>query len=211
LICREPQQAVQWKQQLLEHDLKVVVITNGSRTARSLLDQARPRVVVTDLRLIDGTALAMVQWLGTRPEADRPLVVVVTQSDDDPLLHQALRAGAGSYYLGNPDGESLANCVLRALAGEANISPAIARRVLDHFERSERENRDVKTLFETQNPILLTAPERDLLARLAKGHDLAQIAEAQDVHRPTLAVVARRIYRKLQWDVRASQLSLQVA
>ena len=93
LVVRDPALALQWRSELAGAGThEVVAVTNGARSAQALLQQHRPHVVVCDLRLIDGTALAMIQWLALQPQ--RPLVVAVARDASEPLLLEALRAGA---------------------------------------------------------------------------------------------------------------------
>jgi DNA-binding NarL/FixJ family response regulator len=212
LVTRDPQQAMQWRAQLTAgHQHEVVAITNSARAARGLLAQHRPRIVVCDLRLLDGSAMAMVQSLASEPDAQRPCIVVVAPNDNDPLLLEALRAGADNYYVPATNSESLVDCVRKTLRGESLITGPVARALLDHFDRHARQGGDWKPIDEVQSPLRLSPHERDLLVRLAAGADLELLAERRGVRPSALGTLARSIYRKMLWDLRAGSLSLQLA
>ncbi len=212
LVTRDPQQALLWRDHLsVNRQHEVVAITNAARSARALLQQHRPRVVVCELRLLDGTALAMIQWLAGEPDSTRPAIVVVTPDPQDPLLREATRSGADNFFISGREGDTLAACVRRTLLGEATLTPALAQALLDHFERLTPRSRDWNPIDAVQSPLQLEPDERDLLVRVAAGIGIDELAEQRSLHPHGLGVLARAIFRKLQWDQRAGSLSLQLA
>jgi DNA-binding NarL/FixJ family response regulator len=207
LVTRDPHQALAWRSELTatqQHE--VLGITNAARSARDLLLTHRPKVVVTELRLLDGTAMAMVQWLASEPEGYRPTIVVVAADGKDPLLYPALSAGADSLHLAGQAG--LLDSVERALRGETALTPALAMALLDQFDRSMRTMSQWAALDATESPLQLESAERELLQRVASGYSLEQLAERHNLHPRLLGQRARQIVRKLQWDQRAGSLQL---
>ena len=210
LVTRDPHQALAWRSELTpgQHH-EVVGITNAARSARTMLLQHRPKVVIAELRLLDGTAMAMIQWLASEPDAVRPTIVIVSSDANDPLIAQALMAGADNLYLvGNG---SLLDCVNRTLRGESSLTPPLAQTLLDHFDRSLRSMSTWAALDATESPLQLEPHERALLLRVASGNSLAQLADQRNLHPHVLGMQARHILRKVQWDQRAGALTLQVA
>lgn len=207
LVAREPSLALQWRGELAARDAhQIVAVTNAARSARALLAQHAPDLVVCELRLIDGTALAMIQWLATLPQ--RPLIVAVAADERDTLSLEALRAGADNIWL---DGAgTLAHRVEQTLRGETAMTTPIARALLDHFERSHALARG-RTVGDEQSPLQLELAQRELLMRLAAGYQIEQLAEAQTIAPRVLGQRLRAIVRKMQWDLRAGSLSLQLA
>lgn len=210
LVAREPALALQWRSELAAGGThEVVAVTNAARSAQALLQQHRPHLVVCDLRLIDGTALAMIHWLAALPQ--RPLIVAVARDESEPLSLEALRAGADNLcVVGDPDA-TLARCVNQTLRGETTLSAALARALLEHFERSHASLRRRLSVGEEQSPLELETPQRELLMRLAAGYRMEQLAQAQTVAVRVLGQRLRAIVRKLQWDVRAGSLTLQLS
>lgn len=207
LVTRDPHQALAWRSELTvgqQHD--VLGITNAARSARELLLTHRPKVVVTELRLLDGTAMAMVQWLASEPEGYRPTLVVIAADGKDPLLYPALSAGADNLHIVGQG--SLAESVNRTLRGETALTPALALALLDQFDRSMRTMSQWAALDATESPLQLETTERELLQRVAAGYSLEQLAERHNLHPRLLGQRARQIVRKLQWDQRAGSLQL---
>jgi DNA-binding NarL/FixJ family response regulator len=207
LVAREPAQALQWRGELVAGGVhEVVAVTNAARSAQALLQQHRPQLVVCDLRLIDGTALAMIHWLAAQPQ--RPLIVAVAHDEAEPLLLEALRAGADNACIA---AGPLRACVDQTLRGETTLSAPIARALLDHFERSHAQLARRRSVDEEQGALELEAPQRELLMRLAAGYRMEQLAQAQTVAPRVLGQRLRAVVRKLQWDVRAGALTLQLS
>jgi DNA-binding NarL/FixJ family response regulator len=210
LVAREPAQALQWRRELAAGGAhEVVAVTNGARSAQALLQQHRPQLVVCDLRLIDGTALAMIQWLGLQPQ--RPLIVAVARGDAEPLLLEALRAGADNLCVANDVESKLLPCVEQTLRGETALTGPLARALLDHFERSHAQIARQRRPGDEQGALELEAAQRELLMRLAAGYGLEQLAASQTLAAQALGKRLRAIVRKLQWDVRAGSLTLQLS
>jgi DNA-binding NarL/FixJ family response regulator len=115
-------------------DLEVVGQAGSAREAVALALQLRPDIVLMDYTLPDGngvesTQAILTEWSGAK-------VVILTAHEDDDVLFAAIRAGAmGLLYKNTRTSELLAR--LRSVAhGEAGISPAMARRILDSFSRA---------------------------------------------------------------------------
>lgn len=89
----------------------------------------RPDVIASDLRLLDGHALLLLRRLGR----SRPRLLLLSAEAEDPLLLDALAAGAQSYWLdGNPK-LGLVTALHACRHGRAPMSPALARQVLQRM------------------------------------------------------------------------------
>jgi DNA-binding NarL/FixJ family response regulator len=208
LVAREPSPASPWRNELVSiGSHEIVAATSAARAVRALVEQHRPDVVVCELRLDDGTAMAMIQWLALQPQ--RPLIVAVAQDEFDPLLFEALRGGADNLCLSGDAPGALATCVGQTLRGETTLTPPIARALFDHFERCHAQLG--RTVDDEQSPLQLETPQRELLMKLAVGYRLEQLAQAQQVTPRALGQRLRTIVRKMQWDLRAGSLALQLA
>lgn len=209
LVVREPAQALAWRSVLSAGAHEVVAVTNAARSARELLSQHRPHLVLCALRLTDGTALAMIHWLAALPQ--RPLIVAVAHDEGDALLMEALRAGADNPCLDGAGAEALLIAVNQTLRGETALSTPMAHALLDHFERMRTPRAHAMSVGDEQSPLQLEPSQRELLMRLAAGYRLEQVAAACRMSAGELGQRLRAIVRKLQWDVRAGSLALKLA
>jgi DNA-binding NarL/FixJ family response regulator len=140
-------------------------------------------------------------------------VLVVARGEGDPLLLDALREGADSFYdPGDRAAEPLAAHARDTLDGNADIAPWIARHLLDHFERRfHAQSMQQLRVEDMSSPLALTPDERVLLRQLAMGLRLSDVARYEKVPPRALSARVREIYRKMQWDLRAGDLTLQAA
>jgi DNA-binding NarL/FixJ family response regulator len=215
LAVRESPQVASWYQALCATRLwQVHNPLHSFDDARQCLALYKPDILITDLRLVDGTvgdALRRLHFSDGRHNT-RPCehVLVLSASETNPLLMDALQAGADNFFLtSGTTPQDLVAHVHATLAGGTDIAPWIARRLLDHFGPPVQAARG-QPVEDIINPLGLTPCERTLLQRLAVGERLADVAAGLAVPARQLTDQARAIYRKVQWAKRASDLQLSL-
>ena len=107
----------------------VVGQASGGEEAIELAGELEPDLVVLDLTMpgMDGlTALPLL-----REAAPDAAIVVLTASEDDGSLLAAIRLGAAGYLLKNEPPERIVGFLRGVFHGEAALSGAVARRLLD--------------------------------------------------------------------------------
>lgn len=149
----------------------------------------RPDIALVDLGLPDGDGIDLIRHM---TETDGGTISVVTTIfGDDAHLFAALAAGAQGYVLKSESHEELAAMLADIVAGRPPLSPAIARRLLDHFRQ------------EAAGEVTLSEREREVLTLLAKGLTVSRAAEVLGITRNTAAGYAKAVYRKLNITTRA--------
>lgn len=188
-------------------DLQVLGPAHSVETARTLLHRHDPDLLVCDLRLADGTAIDLIRLLRNSRGRLRSQILVVARDETDPLLLDALQEGADNFHSASTAAPGALVARARAtLAGSADIAPGIASRLLDHFDVDLAD--DHLSIAQLSSPLTLTAAERRLLRQLAIGLHLADMARAEGVAARELCGRVRGIHRKMQWNLRAGDLSL---
>lgn len=185
---------------------EVVGMAHTVADARKLLPHARPEILMTDLRLQDGDVDGLLRDLRRAGERRRLHVMVTLVSHDDALMLDALRAGADGYWVHASSPELLLATLEQLARGESPMTPTIARHVLAHFEHNRPA--DLPAADDPLNPLALTDTEREILERVAQGYLIDEIAQQWQASVHTVARGIRRVYQKLQFDLRASGLSL---
>jgi DNA-binding NarL/FixJ family response regulator len=188
------------------------------------LADARPavaaaRVLLADLHLVDGAALALLQELrAIKAVGGRPRVLLVAQPHDDAEVFAALRTGADSFVRAAEASAEPEPVIRRVLRGESAISPAIARQVLAFFGESAAvslatplNERALDWSTDAQNPLRLSRAERHMLVLFAQGAGIGPIAARLGVSVESVGRRTANVYRKLQWELRSGSLSLQAA
>lgn len=176
--------------------------------ARRVMRQGRPDILITDLRVQDGEVEPLLGEL-RQGASQGPHVLVTMVSHDDALLLEALRAGADGYWVHTKTHEALIGALEQLWRGESPISPTIARQLLSHFRKPGARRYD--TMTEALDPLVLTGVEQEILQWVAQGYLVDEIAQQWHASVHSVACGIRRVYHKLQFDQRASTLSLRAA
>lgn len=176
--------------------------------AREQIAQARPELVIADLLLADGPFASLLDALCHSPRYGRPRSLVLTPSADHPHLMAALRHGADSFALHTRPAEARLAAVEQVLRGEALIAPPIAKSLRAHFGI---EAAGPVSMADAQNPLTLSGIERRVLDATAEGYADGDIERALCIDARELGQRVRAIYRKLQFDLHAGDLTLQAA
>lgn len=182
--------------------------------ARKGLLGLRPDLLLTDLRLLGGTAIDLMRLLRTGLEPLPTQILIVARDTDHPLLIEALLEGADNFVSAETiSPTALVQQAFDTLAGSAEIAPCVARTLLAHFGADPAQGQgDAQRRVRVEdlsNPLDLTDAERSLLRRLSGGFRVAEIARADGVRPRELTRRMRQICHKLLWQLRAGNLRLQ--
>ncbi len=167
------------------HD--VVGQAHNGQEALELTLSSRPDVVLMDLAMpvmsgLTATRLISAQW----PESK---VVMLTASEDDDDLLEAVKAGASGYLNKNIESDQFFDLLERLIRGEPALPAALAPRVLDEFARA-----DAAVPPHEQ----LTRRERDVLELMAEGVTSdRELAERLFVSENTVKYHLKNVFGKL--------------
>jgi DNA-binding NarL/FixJ family response regulator len=161
----------------------VVVAEAGTATeAIAAIRETKPDVCVCDLQMPDGGGLAVVRTCGTETK-----IVVLTVSEQERDLLDAVAAGAVGYLLKSTTGDDLRAGVRAAAAGDPVFSPTLAALVLGEFRRlSTRAGGEP-----------LSEREREVLQLVARGYTYRNIGERLYISPKTVENHVRNILGKL--------------
>jgi two-component system, NarL family, response regulator NreC len=106
-----------------EEGFQVVAEAGDLESTRRYVRAHRPRVLVLDLNLPEGSTLAAIPEL--REEAPGTAVVVLTMQQEPAFAREAIRAGALGYVLKQSAGSELVDAVRAAAAGETYLNPKL--------------------------------------------------------------------------------------
>ena len=179
-------------------------LARSVRQALAVLDSADNEGVCFDLALVDlalgdGSGLEVITQLVQRQPGCA--VVVASIHDGDEHLFQALQAGAQGYLLKDQPSDWLARQLQGIAQGQPPLSPAIARRLLRHFQTPAAVQ--VPEALEVREVSCLSTREREVLGLLAQGVRIAEIGTALGISRHTVGDHVKNLYRKLNISSRA--------
>lgn len=155
----------------------------------TLLFDSKPRVVLVDLGLPDGSDIEIVR---ARAQADWTVdALVVSIFGDEERVVDAIKASARGYVLKGGDLGTIAQDIVSLIEGGSPISPAIARHVLNMLS----EGMDAKS---DNSDTSLTQREIEVLRAVARGYKRHEIGEMLGISAGTVGNHITSIYRKLE-------------
>jgi DNA-binding NarL/FixJ family response regulator len=181
---------------LLE-DEQVQVVGEASRGAEALalVRELAPDVVVMDLNMPGMTGVEATRQISVVAPLTR--VLVLTISDQDADVMDAILAGACGYLLKDSSIEELIQGIRAAAIGESLISPTIASKVLQRV-RASTSNPEIANTIAAE----LSDREVEVLKLIANGTDNAKIAAQLHISPKTVKNHISNILMKLQIDNR---------
>ncbi len=167
---------------------------NGAEALRQVRDLA-PDVVLMDLNMPGMGGVEATRQIAMLAPLSR--VVVLTISDRDSDVLDAIFAGACGYLLKDSSIEELLGGIRAAAAGESPVSPAIATKVFRRLRASTRSEHEVTEIHSE-----LSARELEVLKLIANGKDNGQIAIDLQISPKTVKNHISNILLKLQIENR---------
>ena len=143
----------------------------------------RPDLVVCDLQMPGGGGIKVVRTCGTETR-----IVMLTVSEQERDLLDAVAAGAVGYLIKSTSGPELRASLMRAAQGEPVFSPALAALVLGEFRKMAKASSGVQPLSER---------EREVLQLVARGHTYKEIGQRLYIAEKTVENHVRNILGKL--------------
>jgi two-component system nitrate/nitrite response regulator NarL len=181
--------------ELLEHTpgIKVVGATGKPDEARGLVVEHRPDTVLMDLHLPPGTGITLLRQLKEDGYGNPVLMLTVSDAEED--LANALQAGAKGYLLKDMEPDDVVDAIRRAARGETVVAPAMTLKLVKLLQGGDAAASG--SLLD-----LLTGREKEILTHLARGESNKVIAKALSISHDTVKLHVRHILAKLNLSSR---------
>jgi DNA-binding NarL/FixJ family response regulator len=146
-----------------------------------------PDVVLMDVNMPGVTGIEGVKLL--QQYFPKTFIIMQTVFEDDENLFNCLVAGADGYLLKIASNDRLIDAIFDIVQGIANMTPAIAKRMLNYFEKTRQTTREDSST--------LTKDEENILIQLANGFSKKQIALDFFISEAEARDAIMNIYHKL--------------
>jgi len=172
---------------------EVVGEARNGREAIELARQLEPDVVLMDLAMPEMDGLTATRALAG--EMPKVKVIILTASEDDAKLFDAIKSGAQGFLLKNLEAEDFFAILDRASHGEPALTPNLARKLLLEFAKPADTANDADAL---------TDREREVLELMVEGITTnRKLAKRLNVSENTVKFHVRNILDKLRLHSRA--------
>jgi DNA-binding NarL/FixJ family response regulator len=173
-----------------QDDVEVLGEAENGAEAVARVRELRPDVVLMDVRMpeldgIEATRRIVAEGLPTR-------VLVLTTFDEDEIVYEALRAGAGGFLLKSAPPPRLVEAVRLVAAGEELLAPSVTRRLIEQYVRHPPVGARVPPELAE-----LTEREREVLQLIADGLTNGEIAARLVVSEATVKTHVNHLFQKL--------------
>jgi DNA-binding NarL/FixJ family response regulator len=179
---------------LEEQGVQVVGEAASGSDALRIVREIAPDVVVMDLNMPGISGVEATREITSIAPLTRVVVLTISDQDDDVM--DAIVAGACGYLVKDSSIEELMRGITAAAVGESLISPPIASKVLQRM-RAVTLDQGAETIRAE-----LSERELDVLRLIANGKDNSEIAEALHISPKTVKNHISNILMKLQIDNR---------
>ena len=170
------------------------------------LEQARalrPDLVLMDIGMSPCNGLEATRLI--KAELPETKIVIVTVSDDDDDLFEAIKSGAEGYLLKDMSEEELGRTLTGIATGEPALSPGLAAKILDEFARVSRDGAPKEVESDG-----LTPREREVLELVVTGATNREIAAALYISENTVNFHMKHILAKLHLKNRAQAVAYAI-
>ncbi len=185
-------------------DLVIVGEAEDGTQVAAAIDAHRPDVILMDIRMpkLDGLAATCL----ARSRSPAPQVIVLTTFDFDEHVLTAVHNGAAGFLVKDTPPAEILRAIRLVAAGDAMLSPAVTRRLLDQMAASGSPASNARPFGRLDE---LTDREREVAIAVGQGKSNSEIAAQLYMSVATVKAHVSRLLMKLDLHNRV-QIALLV-
>lgn len=172
-----------------EADFDLVGQGGSADEAIELADELLPELMLLDISM-PGGGINAVSAICQRYPVIKCIMLTVSENEQDVL--DAMKAGAKGYVLKGVSGSSLVNILRRVQQGEAYVTPSLAATLLKEWHQDNADDQGT-SIFEA-----LTKREKQILENVTTGLSNKEIADKLFLSEKTIKHYMTNILQKLQ-------------
>ncbi|MGO9293325.1 MAG: response regulator [Streptosporangiaceae bacterium] len=189
-----------------ESDIELVGEASDGAEAVQKVGEVLPDIVLMDIRMPRSSGIEACRAM--KDVVPSAKIVILTNSDEEEDLFEAIRAGASGYLLKDIPLDEVAGTVRAVHGGQSLINPSMAGKLLTEFASLAR--RDTDDRAEEVPAPKLTEREMQVLKLIARGMNNRDIAKELFISENTVKNHVRNILEKLQIHSRMEAVMVAV-
>ena len=174
-----------------EKDIDLVGEAGDGAEAVNIAQDTMPDVVLMDVRMPRRGGIEATSQI--KAIAPHTKILMLTISDEEADLYDAIKAGASGYLLKEISIDEVANAIRQVHAGQSMISPSMASKLLTEFATMVKKTDEKPAAAQPR----LTEREMEVLRLVAKGRNNRDIAKELFISENTVKNHIRNILEKL--------------
>ncbi len=196
---------------LVSEGVEVVGQARDGLEALAEARRLRPDVILMDVQMPRCDGLAATRLV--KAEMPECKIVMLTMSEDEQDLFEAVKSGASGYLLKRLDAEQFLGYLSDLQAGHPPFSPGLAAKVLDEFARlaarrePQRPPESTRSAPAEGDEARLSSRQIQILTLVAQGQTYRQVAEAIGVAERTVKYHMEGILERLHLQNRAQVIA----
>lgn len=187
---------------LLEGDRRFSVVAEAgdANEAHRKAEVSRPDIILLDIHMPGVSGIDALP--GFKRAAPQARVLMLTVSEDEHDLADALRGGACGYLLKTMDSDMLATAIERTMAGESVVSPDMTSKLVSAFQAGQATQAPAPLAVDIDPIHHLSPRERQILELIARGASNKEVARQLGIAEATVKIHVQHILRKLNLSSR---------
>lgn len=195
-------------QYLLEtHGMEVAATARNGSEAIEKARILKPDIILMDIKMPGFSGLDALKLI--KAEMPDIKVVMLTTSEEDDDIFNAIKLGASGYLLKNINAGELIDMLQDIKNGEASFSPELAVRLLEEFRNNDEDKTVLQPPEDTGNG-KLTKRQSEVLEMVAKGITYKDVGEALGLTERTVKYHMGKILELLHLENRAQVIAYAV-
>ena len=191
------------KDLLIANDIEVIGTATHLQDAILKARATRPEVILMDVQMPGDDGIAATRLI--KAEFPEIKIVMLTVSQDDKHLFEAIKAGASGYLLKGLPKEQFLALLSSIKQGESPLSPGMAAKVLTEFARLQQE-RDLADRA-VDKTSLLSSQQVEILKLVAQGLTYKEIGGLVHLSEASIKYHMGEIMQRLHLENRSQVIA----
>jgi DNA-binding NarL/FixJ family response regulator len=188
---------------LVAHKIEVAGEASDGLEALQKARQIRPDIILMDINMPRLNGLEATRLIKT--EMPNIKIIILTVSEDEKNLFEAIKSGAEGYLLKNIKADEFLKLLDGVTKGEAAISPSMATKIIEEFAQKAKDEEEEASKGK------LTNREKEVLSLVSGGDRNKEIASTLNITENTVKYHLRNIMDKLHLRNRAAVAAYAVS